>query len=50
MLEQSVPEGLHPWKGPMLEQSFPEGPHPVERTTLEQFMKNCSLWEGLMLE
>ena len=34
MLEQSVPEGLHPWKGPML----------------EQFMKNCSLWEGLTLE
>ncbi|KAK4810205.1 hypothetical protein QYF61_011799 [Mycteria americana] len=26
MLEQSVPEGLHPWKGP----------------TLEQFVKNCS--------
>ncbi|KAK4829698.1 hypothetical protein QYF61_006073, partial [Mycteria americana] len=33
-LEQSVPEGLHPWKEPML----------------EQFVKNCSPWERLMVE
>ena len=34
----------------MLEQPVPEGLHPVEGPTLEQFMKNCSLWEGLTLE
>ncbi|KAK4815938.1 hypothetical protein QYF61_010195 [Mycteria americana] len=37
-------------EGPMLEQSIPEGLHPCRRPTLEQFVKNCSPWEGPTLE
>ena len=34
----------------MVDQSVPEGLHPVEEPMLEQFMKNYSPWEGLTLE
>jgi len=34
----------------MLEQFVPEGLHPVEGPTLGQFVKSCNPWEGLVLE
>ncbi|RMC09975.1 hypothetical protein DUI87_12765 [Hirundo rustica rustica] len=37
-------QDLGPSGGPMLEQFVPEG------TTLLQFTKNCSLWEGPVVE
>lgn len=49
MLKQSFAGNASPW-GPMQKQSLPEGLHPVEETNVEQFGRNCSLWEGLMLE
>jgi len=45
MLEQPVPEGLHPVEGLMMEQLM-ENCSPWEGVTLEQFMEDCLLWVG----
>lgn len=49
MLEQSVPEWLHPtWVpslGPKLEQ-FMKNCSPEEGCTLEKLVENCLLWGG----
>lgn len=36
--------------GTMLEQPVPEGMHPWKLFALEQFTENCISWEGPMLE
>uniref|UniRef100_A0A8B9NIA1 Amyloid beta A4 protein-binding family A member 1 n=1 Tax=Accipiter nisus TaxID=211598 RepID=A0A8B9NIA1_9AVES len=46
----TAPHAKGTWKGHMLEQCVPERLHPTEGPMLEQFVKNCSPWEGSTLK
>ncbi|KAK4815654.1 hypothetical protein QYF61_005216 [Mycteria americana] len=50
MQERAFWQYMLPHGGPMLEQAIPEGLYLRKGPTMEQFLKSCSLWEGLVLE